>query len=133
MKKRWIGMLALVAALGLAGTGCSDDGDGDGHSDPAVDVNGKWEVWMDGDPLGVMTLEVSQGGVLKGWLDTTQDATGKLSGAMDGYVAEFTVTFANGVYLATLTFSQDASGASGTLMDSKGFQGALRMTARFDD
>ena len=128
MKKRCLGMLGLVVVLGLAAMGCGGGGDEGGDYHPAVDVNGKWDVRMDGAPIGVMTLTVSSGGSLAGWFHTTQDVTGRLAGSMDGYVAEFTLTFANGVYLGTLLFNQDASGASGSLMDDKGFKRLLVLT-----
>jgi len=134
MKKRWNWMMLLAAALCLASAGCGDSGgDSDGNLNPAVDVNGKWDVRMDGDPLGVMDFQVSKGGILKGTLTTTRDAVAQLSGNMDDYVAEFTVTFPTEAYLATLTFSQDASGASGILLDIKGFKRVLSMTPRFTD
>lgn len=133
MKKRFCGMLGLVAVLCLMVAGCGDGSSEEGNYDPAVDVNGKWNARMDGAPLGTMTLEVSSGGIVTGWIHTTQGVAGQLSGGMDGYVAEFTVSFANGAYLATLLFNQDGSGASGSLMDSKGFKNLLQLTGRIAD
>lgn len=134
MRKPWIRRMWWVAALGLAVAGCGGGGgDSDGNLDPAVDVNGKWDVRMDGDPLGMMNLQVSKGGILKGTLTTTQDATAQLAGNMDDYVAEFTVTFPTEAYLATLTFNQDASGARGILLDNQGIKRKLSLTPRFTD
>lgn len=132
MKKQWIGIWILAAALGWAAAGCNSGGDGAEDFHPAVDVNGKWDVRMDGDPLGMMKLEVSKGGALKGSLTTTQGANAKLSGAMDEYVAEFTMNFPTESYLGQVTFNSDASGASGTLVDRNGFKHVLSMTPRFD-
>ena len=134
MKMRWLGWLGLAAVLCLIGAGCNDSDDSTGDVfHPGLDANGKWDIRMDGDPLGVMTLEVSENGILKGKLITTEDATALLSGILDEFVAEFTVTFPQEAYLATVTFNQDASGASGILIDNKGFQRNLSMTPRFGD
>jgi hypothetical protein len=72
-------------------------------------------------------------GILKGSLTTTQGATATLSGAMDEYVAQFTMSFPTEAYLGTVTFNENASGASGTLVDSNGFKHILLMTPRFGD
>ena len=134
MNTRWIWMMLLAAAFCLASAGCNDSGgDSDGNLNPAVDVNGKWDVRMDGDTLGAMDFQVNKGGILKGTLTTTRDAVAQLSGNMNDYVAEFTVTFPTEAYLATLTFNQDASGASGILLDNKGFKRLLSLTPRFTE
>ena len=83
--------------------------------------------------LGVMTLAVSDKGALDGSLTTTQGAVAELAGAMDEYVAEFTMTFPAEAYLATVTFAGDASSASGALVDNKGFTRVLAMTPRFTE
>jgi hypothetical protein len=134
MKKNWKWMMVLAATLCWALTGCGDNGDEEnGDFTPAVDVNGTWDVRMDGDPLGVMVLQVSKGGIVKGTLTTTRDAVAQLSGNLDDYVAEFTVTFPTEAYLATLTFNKDAGGASGVLLDNKGFKRVLSLTPRFGE
>ena len=133
MKKTWMWTLMLAVACCGAGTGCGDDDEEETVYHPAVDVNGKWDVRLDGDPLGVMTLAVSDKGALDGSLTTTQGAVAELAGAMDEYLAEFTMTFPAEAYLATVTFAEDASSASGALVDNKGFTRVLAMTPRFTE
>ena len=129
MKMKWLGLAGLVAALCLAGAGCeggTNDQDGDYH--PAVDASGNWDARADGVALGTMALELTEGGLLKGTLVTMQGATAQLSGTMDGYVAKFSVTFPSENYTAVATFNEDASQASGTLMDKRGFIQVLKLT-----
>jgi hypothetical protein len=129
MKMRWLGMAGLMAALCLGSAGCdggTNDQDGDYH--PSVDASGKWAALADGAALGVMTLELTEGGLLKGTLETPQGATAQLSGAMDGYVAEFSVTFPAENYQAVATFNEAASGANGTLKDRRGYKQLLKLT-----
>ena len=120
-------VLCLVLVVGFVGAGC-DGGDDETLGTPAVDVNGKWDVRMDGTALGVMTFDVKKNGALSGWLHTLQDVTGRLQGGMDGYVADFTVQFANGLYWSSVLFNADATSGSGTLVDDKGFQRLLQLT-----
>jgi len=133
MKKQWLGLICLTLALCWGVTGCGSDSDKKEVYHPAVDVNGTWDVRMDGDPLGVMILTVTEEGVLSGTLTTTQDAVAQLAGAMDAYIAEFTVTFPTEAYLAVVRFAENAVSASGTLMDNKGYKYTLLMTPRFGD
>ena len=65
--------IGLALAAGLALAGCEDgvDDSTDGAK-PAVDANGVWNAKEDGVQLGEMTLDVSNAGVLKGSLITTQ-------------------------------------------------------------
>ena len=127
MKSRFWAVMGLALVVGMFGMGCGG-GDDETVGTPAVDVNGKWDVRMDGTALGVMTFDVKKNGVLSGWLNTVQDVTGRLQGGMDGYVAEFTVQFANGLYGSSILFNADATSGSGTLVDEKGFQRLLQMT-----
>jgi hypothetical protein len=128
MNKHWTGMMWLAAALCFAGTGCGSDGinDGENGGKPALDVNGNWKVWEDGVHLGTMSLIVSDGGLLKGTLVTVDSSEAQLSGAMEGYVAEFSISFPTEYYEATLTFEADGSVANGLAKDSKGFTRILR-------
>ncbi len=133
MHKKWLGWMVLAVMVGWFGAGCGSDDNNKEAYHPAVDVNGTWDVRMDGDPLGVMKLSVSDAGSLGGTLTTTQGAAAQLAGAMDAYLAEFTVTFPTEAYLGVLTFAEDASSASGTLLDNKGYKRVLQMTPRFGD
>lgn len=133
MKRTWIWTMMLAAACCWAGGGCGGDDSEETAYHPAVDVNGKWDVRLDGDPLGVMTLAVSDKGALDGSLTTTQGAEAELAGVMDEYDAEFTMTFPAEAYLGRVTFAGDASSASGALVDNKGFTRVLAMTPRFID
>lgn len=127
MKTRFWAVLGLALVVGLVGMGCGGS-DEESYGTPTVDVNGKWDVRMDGTALGVMTFDVKKNGALSGWLHTVDDVTGRLQGGMDGYVAEFTVQFANGLYGATILFNADATSGSGTLVDEKGFKRLLQLT-----
>ncbi len=127
MKSRFWAVLGLVLVVGLVGMGCGGSED-ETVGTPAVDVNGKWDVRMDGTALGVMTFDVRNSGALSGWLHTVDDVTGRLQGGMDGYVADFTVQFANGLYWSSILFNADASSGSGTLVDDKGFRRLLQLT-----
>jgi len=128
-----LGMIGLALALCGVISGCGSDGNGDASYHPAVDVNGTWDVRMDGDPLGVMKLTVTDGGALSGTLTTTQGAVAQLAGTMDEYVAEFTMIFPAEAYLAVVTFTEKAESASGTLIDKNGNKHILQMTPRFGD
>ncbi len=131
MKKNWFGLVCLSAALCWGGAGCGSDDNKEDTYHPAVEVTGTWDVRMDSDPLGVMKLNVTSGGTLSGSLTTTQGAGAQLSGAMDEYLAEFTVIFPTEAYLAVVTFAEDASSATGTLIDKNGSKHSLQMTPRF--
>jgi hypothetical protein len=127
--KRAIRIRAVLAALGLAlAAGCSSDGGDDANYQPAVEVSGLWDAFLDGDALGDMDLTVNAKGNLSGTLVTLQGAEAQLSGVMDGLLAEFTVVFPAEAYLAAVSFSENATTASGTLIDNKGFRRTLRMT-----
>lgn len=127
MKSRVWAVLCLLLAVGFSGAGCGG-GDDETLGVPAVDINGKWDVRMDGTALGVMTFDVRKDGMLSGWLHTLQDVTGRLQGSMDGYVADFTVQFSNGLYWSSILFNADATSGSGTLVDDKGFKRLLQLT-----
>ena len=119
---RWWGMAAVAVALAA---GCSSDGESGGNYAPSVDVNGTWETRLDGDVLGTMVLEVSAKGKVGGTLVTLQDAEANLAGVMDGRDAEFTVQFPAEAYLAVVTFNENATGGTGTLIGNRGFQRPL--------
>ena len=127
MKSRVWAVLCLALVVALVGAGCGG-GDDETLGTPAVDVNGKWDVRMDGAAFGVMTFDVKKNGVLSGWLHTLQDVTGRLQGGMDGYVADFTVQFSNGLYWSSILFNADATSGSGTLVDDKGFSRRVQLT-----
>jgi len=133
MKKQGFGLICLAVALCWGVSGCGDDDEKDDSYHPAVDVNGTWDVRMDSDPLGVMKLVVTDGGTLSGTLTTTQEAVAQLAGAMDAFIAEFTVVFPTEAYLGVVTFSEKAESASGTLIDKNGAKHVLQMTPRFGD
>ena len=125
-------MMRWTACLGLAlatcwGAGCGGSADEDAGYEPAIDANGTWNVQADGTALGTMDLTVSAAGKVGGTLTTWQGAIAQLDGAMDGYDAEFTVTFPAEDYFATLTFTADALAATGALLDDNGFRQTLRM------
>ena len=129
MGKGWGAILGLAVAC-LAVAGC-DDGGGEGENasyHPAVDVNGPWSAQVDGAYLGVMNLQVSASGSVTGTLVTLQGATAQLSGAMNGYGAEFTVVFPAEHYLAAITFTEDAASAVGALMEDDGSRQSLALT-----
>ena len=129
MSKGWSAILGLaVACLALAG--CDDGGAEDETAGyhPAVDVNGPWRAQLDGSYLGVMNLQVSLGGSVTGTLVTLQGATAQLSGAMNGYGAEFTVVFPAERYLAAITFTEDAANAVGSLLEDDGSRQTLALT-----
>ena len=127
MKSRYWAVLCFACVVAIVGMGCGGS-DEESYGTPAVDVNGKWDVRMDGAALGVMTFDVRKDGILSGWLHTVEDVTGRLQGGMDGYMAEFTVQFANGLYGASVLFNADATSGSGTLVDEKGFRRLLQLT-----
>lgn len=131
MKTHWLGMIGLAVLLCGGIVGCNSDGQKADAYHPAVDVNGTWDVRMDGDPLGNMKLKVTSGGILSGTLTTTQDAVAGLAGVMDEYTADFTMTFPTEAYLAVVTFAENAISASGTLIDKNGIKHLLQMTPRF--
>lgn len=134
MKRKWFRIFVGMALILLAGSGCgSDSSEEDTDYSPAVDVNGTWDVRLDGDPLGTMVLSVTDGGKLTGTLTTLQDAVADLDGYMDDYLAEFTVTFPAEAYLGILTFAEQAVSASGALWDNQGVERILSMTPRFGD
>lgn len=133
MKTRWFGILTGVVLIALLGCGCGSDSESDTDYSPAVDVNGTWDVRLDGDPLGTMELDVTDGGKLTGTLTTLQGAEAELAGYMDEYLAEFTVTFPTEAYLGVLTFAEQAVSANGSLWDNGGLQYLLSATPRFSD
>jgi hypothetical protein len=129
MKHRFWTAGWLVAALCFAAAGCDDGGSGDdGGSPPSVDVNGFWNAWEDGVPLGAMTLDVGATGVLTGTLTTVQGAEAQLAGEMRGYDAVFSLTFPAEYYEAGVTFAEEGTTATGTLIGARGFRRMLRLT-----
>ena len=128
MNMKWLARWGLALAVCL-GAGCDDGGsaDEDAGYQPAIDANGTWNVLADGTALGTMDLTVSAAGKVGGTLTTWQGAIAQLDGAMDGYGAEFTVTFPAEDYFATLTFTADALAATGALLDDNGFRQTLRL------
>ena len=135
MRKRIMALPALVLAAAVlcgTGTGCDDDNGSGTDYNPSVEVSGTWDVLLDGDPLGAMTIEVTDNGKLTGSLTTTEGAEAELDGVMDDRTAEFTVVFTAEAYLATITFNENAITASGVLVDNKGYSRVMSCTRRFD-
>lgn len=125
MKNGWRAIWILAAAcVALAGCDGGSEDEAAGYH-PAVDVNGNWNVQADGVDLGVMALKVSSAGRLTGTLATPQGAVAQLDGAMDGYGAEFTVTFPTEHYFAAITFTENAEAATGALLEERGFRQTL--------
>ena len=119
---------ALAAGLALAGC---EDGTDDNNTDgakPSVDANGVWNAKEDGAQLGEMTLDVSNAGVLKGSLITTQGKEAQLSGTLAGYAAEFTMTFPAEYYEFSLTFATNGLTAGGFAQDDRGFTRIMTLT-----
>ena len=129
MRRGWGAILGLAVAC-LALGGCDDGGTEDENAGyhPAVDVNGPWSAQVAGSYLGVMNLQVSASGSVTGTLITLQGATAQLSGAMNGYGAEFTVVFPAEHYLAAITFTEDAASGVGVLMEDDGTRQSLVLT-----
>ena len=121
--------IGLGLAAGLALAGCEDgvDDTTDGVK-PAVDANGVWNAKEDGVQLGEMTLDVSNAGMLKGSLLTTQGTEALLSGTLAGYAAEFTMTFSAEYYEVALTFATNGLTAGGFAQDDRGFKRIMTLT-----
>ena len=121
--------IGLALAAGLALAGCEDGVDDSTEgAKPAVDANGVWNAKEDGVQLGEMTLDVSNAGVLKGSLLTTQGTEALLSGTLAGYVAEFTMTFSAEYYEVALTFATNGLTAGGHAKDDRGFTRIMTLT-----
>ncbi len=100
-------------------------GDGHGKSkeqdrNPAFDVSGAWLANMDGVYLGKFHFKMNSKGSLSGDLVTDHNIKGVVSGAVSGYKAEFTITFSDAAYLASLNFQSDRSNATGSIVDNNG-------------
>ena len=122
----WIG---LALAVGLAAAGCEDGVDDNTESGkPSVNADGDWTTKEDGIHLGVMSLDVTSGGALKGTLLTIQGSEAKLSGTLSGYAAEFTMTFPAEVYAVSLTFATNGLTAGGFAKDDGGFTRIMTLT-----
>jgi hypothetical protein len=112
----------LVSALPLFLAACGGDhGKGkDSSLQPAFDVSGTWSAIMDGVYLGQFHFKMSSQGNLSGDLETNRDGRAKVAGSVVGYKSEFTITFSDTAYLASLEFHNDRANASGTLVDKDG-------------
>lgn len=124
-----MGIIGLVGA-GLCGCGGGSGGGGDkDHKDynhkPSFDCSGSWDTELDGTHVGTTTLQMDKEGDLTGTMDLSGDGTASLTGHLNAYMAEWTVSFEHVLYLVSMKFDSSEKYGDGTMVTSEGISHTL--------
>jgi hypothetical protein len=124
-----MGIIGLVGA-GLCGCGGGSGGGGDKeHKDynhkPSFDCSGSWDTELDGTHVGTTTLQMDKEGDLTGTMDLSGDGTASLTGHLNAYAAEWTVSFEHVLYLVSMKFDSSEKYGDGTMVTSEGISHTL--------
>ncbi len=126
-----MGIIGLVG-MGLCGCGGGGGGGGDDKNadkdydhKPAFDCSGNWDTELDGTNVGVSALQMEEDGDLKGTMELSGEGTATLAGHLNGYTAEWTVSFEHVLYLVSMTFDSSEKYGEGSMVTSSGITHTL--------
>ena len=123
---KWMLVVGIIGVVGAGLCGCGGGGGGgddaaeDYDHKPSFDCSGSWRTEMDGTLMGTTTLHMEKDGDLTGSMAVSGDGSAALSGHLNGYKAEWTVTFEHVLYLVSMEFNSDEKYGNGTMVNSAG-------------